>query len=142
MIVVAALPKNFGSTHRDAQLAMVKTAEYYGLPLEEIEDRIWAKLDKVLYASSATEAQVLAKKAWDSLFLCLMVHWGNGHISGPPTMENMYKKAQQAESLAKFHTSKGNDETAAKQRIKAEEYRQCIANLGGRNSEVPWAGLI
>lgn len=109
---------------RETEKKILATAEYYGLPEEEIEDRIWRKLGLVESATTAEEAAELAKKAWDSLFVHVLVLWGKKKIRGPATEENFEKKAKQADGLADFQERKGNDEAAKKQRQRAAGLRK------------------
>ena len=95
---------------------------YYGL--EELDGRIWNKVDDILRAATSWDAHNLAKKAKDSALIHCLSMWSKGRARGPATPENFEKKAKQAESLAEFHDKKGNGETAKKQIQRAEALRK------------------
>lgn len=108
---------------------MKSTAEHYGLP--ELHDRHMEKLQKVLTAQTYEEGEALAKRATDSVFLTCLSAWSSKRIPGPRTPEILEKKAKQADSLAKFQESRGNDKDAAKQKDRAERLRNEAGVLRG-----------
>jgi hypothetical protein len=141
VIVDPTITKQLGWIHKDAQEELYKLASYYGLPVDDIEDRHWLRLDKILRATSLAEARQIARKTWDSLFTNLMVLWGAGKIAGPPTLDNIERKLKKAEAWIKFHEAKGNTDVVAKQKAKADEFRKQLTALGGRAPPVPWEGI-
>lgn len=111
---------------------MVRMAEQYGLPPDDIPERNLRKLALVAGAKTYDEAADLAKKAKDSLFLCVLVMWGKKQIPGPTTIESLERDAKKADGLARMLEDKGNDDAAKKQRKKADELRKQADKLAGR----------
>lgn len=126
-------PNPFGGIHATAQREILDLAAHYRLH-DEMDPRIWKKLDMVLRARDLAEAHVLAKKATESAFLHCLSAWSKKKADGPPNQRNLEKQAQKAESLAEMLDKKGDSDAAEKQRRRAEELRQQAENppdLGG-----------
>lgn len=113
----------FGQLHAEGQRKFLEMAAYYRCPEEEIEDRFWLKLDKVLYARDATEAQEALKRATETLQMGLLAMWSKKKIKGPLSSESQGKEAKKADSLADMLEKKGDHVRAAAQRKKAEDLR-------------------
>jgi hypothetical protein len=103
---------------------MVKMAEHYGLPENDIPQRNLNKLALVLGAKTHDEAALLAKGALDSFFITVLWMWAKKMIPGPTTRESLEKGAKQADSLAKMLENKGHDDAAKKQRARAAKLRK------------------
>lgn len=103
---------------------MVETSLEYGLAENDIPDRNLQKLALIAKATTHVEAATLARKAWDSLFLTVLVMWKNKKITGPITADSLEKTAKQAEGLATMLENKGHEEAAKKQKVKAAGLRK------------------
>lgn len=113
--------------------AMREMADYYGLPQERIVERHWAKAQLILPTEtkmpSFEEAELLSKKAIDSVRMTSLAGMCNGTVPGPRTAERLEKKAKQALTLAEWQDSLGKEKAASKQRARAEELQAEAAKL-------------
>lgn len=113
--VVAPVPVVIGPGHIHGQmqlkvLALCREAEFNE---EEIEARIWNKVDEILKTTTVEEAEAAAKRAYDSASLYFIIR-----KKKPPEV-----RAKTAERLAKMHRNKGEDAKAAIALEKAKKIR-------------------
>jgi hypothetical protein len=121
---------NHGELHQEGQRRILELAAHYRFPVEDIDDRIWQALDKVLAAPDSAEATVRLKTAVDKFDMHCLGSWAKGKIKGPMSQESLEKEAKQAESLSKLLLNKDNEEAANKQLKRAERLRKEALVIG------------
>jgi hypothetical protein len=112
---------------RDYTALMERDCAYYGV--DEIPERVILKLDKVLGEKDDTKAREFAHRAWKSMEMFCLAAWARGRAPGPPTRENIERRARNAESLAKMLEAKDQPIAAAKQRQRAVGLRSQLTHL-------------
>jgi hypothetical protein len=75
------------------------------------------------------KARDLAHRAWKCMEMHCLAAWARGRAPGPPTRENLERRARNAESLASMLESKDQPIAAAKQRARAAELRSHLTHL-------------
>jgi hypothetical protein len=103
-----------------AKEKVAKVLEDYGATREHLETRHLEAIDSILDAESTNEADQLAKKAEDKVFITCLSLATTGKIL-PNRPGYIEKRAKSAESFAKWMEKTGNEEAAAKSRAKAEK---------------------
>jgi hypothetical protein len=112
---------------REFLLLVERDREYYGL--DEVPERILLKLDKVVTEKDDAKARDLARRAWKSMEICCLAAWARGRTPGPPTRENIERRARNAESLAKMLEAKDQPSAAVKQRQRAADLRSQLTHV-------------
>jgi hypothetical protein len=120
---------SFGELHKEGQSYILKEAARCRYPAEDIEDRIWMSLDRVLHAQTLSEAHELLRKAKDKFDIHCLAAWSKGRIKGPASPEALEREAKQAESLANLLRVKVGDEAAEKQLKRAAKIRKEASKL-------------
>jgi hypothetical protein len=108
-----------------------KTADSNSLIPERVQEFLRSR---VFFASSAEEAQVVAKSALDKLHMHILRLWGSKKIAGPNTPTNIRVRADKMEKWAKKLEERGRKEEAAQQHAKAEAVRRIAPTPPGS----PW----
>lgn len=116
---------SLGAVHATIQRYVIDMAKYYN-HYDEVEDRIWLKLDELLVSKTGAEATEKVRRLRDSISMYFSSLWNKKKIAGPDTPENLERQAKTAERVANLHIDKGNDEAAKKQFEKAKSIRAKI----------------
>lgn len=89
----------------------------------EIPERVHEHLRRAFMAPDSEAVRHIAKRAIDKLFLHLMYEWGQNHITGPRTAENIKRRAADADSWAERLEGEGRYEESDRQRARAVAIR-------------------
>lgn len=112
---------------RDSLVLMERDRVYYGV--DEIPERVVLKLDKVIVEKDDEKARGFAHHAWKCMEMHCLAAWARGKAPGPPTRENLERRAKRAESLVSMLESKDQPIAAEKQRRRAAELRSHLTQL-------------
>lgn len=129
-----------GELHAQGQRDIKKMAEHYRYPVDDIDERIWQSLDRVLHAKDITEGYELLKKAIDKFDIHCLASWSRGKIKGPASEAALEREAKQAESLSKLLREKVGDEAADKQLERASTIRSEAKKLKKTANQVESKG--
>lgn len=103
-------------------------AHYRGVVIDHFK----IKAQAVLAAETPLDATRISRKVYDAVQVHLLASWGSKLISGPVRCDA--DRADEAEKLADFLSSKGDEEGAAQQRARAAQLRLDLAAQPGVHS--------